>query len=82
LNNCYASVCGFVGLWPVAFLNVSVWAEVCCMVVGHHLQQTIVMANCHATNFCPNRNIQESHRPQTNKTAKAIVQRHPNKTAG
>jgi hypothetical protein len=26
----------FVGLWPVAVLNVFVWADVCCMAVGHH----------------------------------------------
>jgi hypothetical protein len=27
---------GFVGLWPVGVLNIFVWAEVCCMAVGHH----------------------------------------------
>jgi hypothetical protein len=27
---------GFAGLWPVAVMNVSVWAEVCCMAAGHH----------------------------------------------
>jgi hypothetical protein len=70
LNHFYAHVCGFVGLWPVAFLNVSVSEEVCFIVVGHHLQQTIVMADHNTINFCPNRNIQESHRPQTNKPTK------------
>jgi hypothetical protein len=29
---------GFVGLWPVAVLNVFIWAEVCCMEVGYHFK--------------------------------------------
>jgi hypothetical protein len=37
LNICrYLPFCLFVGLWPVAVLNVFVWAEACWMAVGHH----------------------------------------------
>jgi hypothetical protein len=33
---CYLRFCWFVGLWPLAVLNVFVWVEACCMAVSHH----------------------------------------------
>jgi hypothetical protein len=45
LNNCYARVCHMILLvcGPVAALNVSVGAEVCCMAVGHHSEAFVLV---------------------------------------